>query len=44
MMIAENLSADDDKQNTYLYKTNYAVAIYACVKLYRSDHSNPSVL
>ena len=44
MLITENLSADDDKQNTYRYKTNYAAAIYACVKFYRSDHANPSVL
>lgn len=44
MLITENLSADDDKQNTYRYKTNYAVAIYACLKFYRSDHANPSVL
>ena len=44
MLITENLSADDDKQNTYRYKTNYAAAIYACVKFYRSDHANPSAL
>ena len=44
MLITENLSADDDKQNTYRYKTNYAAAIYACLKFYRSDHANPSVL
>ena len=25
MLITENLSADDDKQNAYRYKTNYSI-------------------
>ena len=44
MLITENIVIDEDKHNDYHYKINYAVAIHACIKFFRSSHANPSLL
>ena len=44
MLITENIVIDDDKHNDYRYKINYAVAIHACIRFFRSSHADPSLL
>ena len=44
MLIIENIIINDDKHNDYRYKINYAIAIHACIKFFRSAHANPSLL
>ena len=44
MLITENIVIDEDKHNDYHYKINYAVAIHACIKFFRSSHADPSLL
>ena len=44
MLITENILIDDDKHNDYRYKINYAVAIHACIRFFRSSHADPSLL
>ena len=44
MLITENLVIDADKYNDYRYKINYAFAIRACIRFFRSSHANPSLL
>ena len=44
MLITENILIGDDKHNNYHYKINYAIAIHACIKFFRSAHANPSFL
>ncbi|MBP7187209.1 MAG: IS4 family transposase [Ruminococcus sp.] len=44
MLITENIVIDEDKHNDYHYKINYAVAIHACIRFFRSSHANPSLL
>ena len=44
MLINENIVIDDDKHNDYRYKINYAVAIHACIRFFRSSHADPSLL
>ena len=44
MLITENLVIDEDKHNDYHYKINYAFAIRACIKFFRSSHADPSLL
>ena len=44
MLINENIVIDDDEHNDYRYKINYAVAIHACIRFFRSSHADPSLL
>ena len=44
MLITENIVIDEDKHNDYHYKINYAVAIHACIKFFRSSHADTSLL
>ena len=44
MLITENIVIDEDKHNDYRYKINYAFAIRACIRFFRSSHTNPSLL
>ena len=44
MLITENTLIDDNKHNNYHYKINYAIAIHACIKFFRSAHANPLIL
>ena len=38
MLITENILIYDDRHNNYHYKINYAIAIHACIRFFRSTH------
>lgn len=44
MLITENIPIDDDKQNKYLSKVNYAAAIHLCITFFRCNNIFPSHL
>ena len=44
MLITENILIDDDRHNSCHYKINYAIAIHACIRFFRSAHAYPSLL
>lgn len=44
MLITENILIYDDRHNNYHYKINYAIAIHACIRFFRSTHAYPSLL
>ena len=44
MLITENIFIDDDNHNNYRYKINYAIAIHACIRFFRSTHADSYAL